>query len=555
MLSAIVLLCVPFFFFELLMAAHYIVALGRCLQHSHRIGIKNASKSIYNAVWQRFKKIKKTIGATGMDKQKIHGVWSNSWIFILAATGSAVGLGNIWKFPYMTGENGGGAFVLVYLLCIALIGLPIMMAEVLLGRRGRMSPISSMQYLTREAGLHGAWTSIGWMGVLAGLFIMSFYSVVAGWALYYVFATGAGNFAGATAESVNNIWGSLLGDKTTLTAWHSLFTFLTGAVVAAGVTKGLGAVARYMMPFLILALFVLLGYGIVEGNFAAGVEFLFNPDFSRLVYKYVEIDSSGQTIACSGAVSDCIRQVTYEPTLKALGHAFFTLSLGMGAIMAYGAYMPEHSNVAKTVVTIGLLDTVIALIAGMAIFSIVFANPGLSPGSGPGLMFQSLPIAFGNMPFGQIFGTLFFLLVSVAAWSSAVSLIEPGVAWLVEKKNFGRISASVVLSGAAWTTGILAMLSFNVLADWTPVFLVGKNPFDFLDFITSQVMLPLGGLFIAIFVGWKMSKAIVASEMDAEGHPLFDIWIFVLRYISPVLVAAVFVFALYETVVKFLSAL
>lgn len=490
-----------------------------------------------------------------MSQQKLHGVWSNSWIFVLAATGSAVGLGNIWKFPYMTGENGGGAFVLVYLFCIALIGLPVMMAEVLLGRRGRMSPVNSMKYLVEEGGLHGAWTSIGWMGVFAGLCIMSFYSVVAGWALNYVFTTGSGSFNGATADQVGTIWGGLLGDKLTLTFWHTVFSVMTCVVVALGVTRGLGAVARYMMPFLILALLVLLGYGFVEGNMTAGLKFLFNPDFSKLFFKYVQSDASGNVIVCAGDISNCERQLNYEPTLKALGHAFFTLSLGMGAIMAYGAYMPDHSNVARTVVTIGILDTVIALIAGMAIFAIVFANPSVSPSGGPGLMFQSLPIAFGNMPAGQVFGTLFFMLVTVAAWSSAVSLIEPGVAWLVESKNYSRALATTLLGGAAWFMGIFALLSFNALADWTPVYLLNKTPFDFLDFLTSQLMLPLGGLFIAIFVGWKMSKAIVASEMDAEGHPMFDIWLFVLKFVSPVLVAAVFVVAIYDTIAGFVSSL
>lgn len=482
-----------------------------------------------------------------MGNQKIHGVWSNGWVFILAAAGSAVGLGNIWKFPYMAGENGGGAFVLVYLVCIALVGLPIMMAEVLIGRRGRLSPIASTKMLAEEAGASPAWSGIGWMGVLAGLCIMSFYSVVAGWALHYVFMSASGAFDSATSASVGVIWGNLLENKTLLTIWHTVFTLLTGAIVAAGVTRGLGAVARYMMPFLIAALGVLVIYGIFEGNFLAGLKFLFEPDFSRLVFEYKQLDADGKLVACVSELAECSRHFTHEPTLKALGHAFFTLSLGMGSIMAYGAYMPEHSKVAKTVVTIGLLDTVIAVVAGLAIFSIVFANPEISPGAGPGLMFQSLPIAFGNMPFGQIFGTLFFALVVVAAWSSAVSLVEPGVAWLVDSKNFSRVRATAVFVFAVWFVGIFAMLSFNALAEWKPAFLFYKTPFGFLDFLTSQLMLPLGGLFIALFVGWKMHKSIVASEMDAEGHPLFDIWLFVLKYISPVLVIAVFVFALSES--------
>ncbi len=489
-----------------------------------------------------------------MSQQKIHGVWSSSWVFILAATGSAVGLGNIWKFPYMSGENGGGAFVLVYLLCIALIGIPVMMAEVLLGRRGRMSPVNSMKYVVEEGGLHGGWTSIGWMGVIAGLCILSFYSVVAGWALHYVFVTAGGAFTGADVEQVGGIWGGFLADKATLGFWHTLFMIVTCTVVALGVTRGLGAVARYMMPFLILALFVLLGYGVVEGDIGAGLSFLFNPDFSKLLYKYVQADAEGNLVACTGDIAHCTRQLTYEPTLKALGHAFFTLSLGMGAIMAYGAYMPDHSNVARTVVMIGFLDTLIALVAGLAIFAIVFANPVLSPTGGPGLMFQSLPIAFGNMPGGQIFGTLFFALVAVAAWSSAVSLVEPGVAWLGESKQFNRVKAVAILGGIAWFLGIFALLSFNALGDWKPILLLKKTPFDFLDFLTSQLMLPLGGLFIALFVGWKMNKAIVAKELEAEGHPMFEIWLFVVRYISPVLVAAVFVFALYGTLSEFIGS-
>ncbi len=449
----------------------------------------------------------------------MHGVWGNRWTFILAATGSAVGLGNIWKFPYITGENGGGAFVLVYLVCIALIGIPIMIAEVLLGRRGRMSPINSMHFVTAEANLNKAWTGIGWMGVLAGLFIMSFYSVVAGWALHYVVTLASGVFEGTTAEEAGKQFSDLLANPTMLMLWHTLFAGMTAIIVAAGVTRGLAAVAKILMPFLFLSLFILLGYGVAKGDIAAGADFLFAFRFDKL---------------------------SAEAVLEALGHAFFTLSLGMGAIMAYGAYMPAHASLAKTVITVGILDTFVALIAGMAIFPIVFANPSIEPGAGPGLLFVSLPIAFGNMPGGLIFGTLFFVLVSVAAWSSAVSLIEPGVAWLVESKKLNRLNATFIFAGIAWLLGISALLSFNVLSDFTPLYLFNRTPFDFLDFITAQIMLPLGGLFIAIFVGWLMSRKILVKEMDAETHPLFDIWLIILRFVSPVLVAVVMIFALYK---------
>ncbi len=440
-----------------------------------------------------------------MTQKRIHGVWTNRWTFILAATGSAVGLGNIWKFPYITGENGGGAFVLVYLLCILLIGLPVMMAEVLIGRRGRQSPINSMKFVTQEAGLHGIWTGVGWMGVVAGLMIMAFYSVVAGWVLKYIFATAAGDFAQADGILADGAFGALLARQGEQLLWQSIFVVMTAAVVAAGVTRGLGMVARVMMPFLFVLLILLLIYGMVKGDFARGFLFLFDFKFDAL---------------------------TWDAVLVAMGHSFFTLSLGMGAIMAYGAYMPDHASIGRTIVTVGALDTLVALAAGLALFPIVFAIPALEPTAGPGLMFVSLPVAFGNMPFGALFGALFFILVALAAWSSAVSLIEPGVAWMVESCKLTRVAATALLSFIAWLGGIACIY-------------VGRV-FDILDALTSQIILPLGGLFIALFVGWGMRKAVVRSEMDGEGHPLFDIWLVVLKYVSPLLVALVMIATLVQ---------
>lgn len=445
----------------------------------------------------------------------MHGVWANRWTFILAATGSAVGLGNIWKFPYITGENGGGAFVLVYLVCIAVVGIPVMMAEVLIGRRGRMSPINSMRYVTSEAGLHGAWTGIGWMGVLAGLMIMAFYSVVAGWALNYIFATGSGSLNGVDGAAAHRAFAEFQKNAGKLIFWHSIFTLMTAGVVALGVTRGLGMVARVLMPFLFVVLLVLMIYGMFRGEFLQAVSFLFDFNFDQL---------------------------SWDGVLVALGHAFFTLSLGMGAIMAYGSYMPDHASVGKTIITVGVLDTLVALVAGLAIFPVVFGTPDIGPSAGPPLMFESLPVAFGNMAGGQLFGTLFFILVTVAAWSSAVSLIEPGVAWLVESKKFNRVTATLLLAFVAWLGGIGCIYSNNWQEDGEGSIFV----FESLDFLTSQIMLPLGGLFIAIFVGWLMRRAIVCAEMDAEGHPLFDIWLFVVRYVSPILVAFVMVVTLYQ---------
>ena len=347
------------------------------------------------------------------EQQSIHGIWTKRWTFILAATGSAVGLGNIWKFPYMAGENGGGAFVLLYLLFIFAIGIPVMLGEILLGRRGRASPINSMHKLADEARATPFWGGIGWLGALAGLFILSFYSVVAGWAVSYVYLMASGTFAGESAEAISGEFGNLVSDPSKLVDWHTLFMAMTVAVVANGIHKGLEMAVQLLMPLLFIMLLILLGYSMTQDTFSDSLVFMFKVDFSKL---------------------------TEEAILSALGHSFFTLSLGMGAIMAYGAYMSRQQNLASTVVTIGILDTLVALVAGVVIFTIVFAN-GLEPGAGPSLMFQTLPIAFSQMPGGMILGTMFFILVTAAAWSSAISLAEPAVAWAVETLGMNRINA------------------------------------------------------------------------------------------------------------------
>ena len=450
-------------------------------------------------------------------KRGMHGVWASRWTFVMAATGSAVGLGNIWKFPYIVGENGGGAFVLVYLLCILLVGIPVMVAEVMLGRRGRQSPINTMRYLTEEAGLHGAWNAIGWLGVTAGIMILSYYAVIAGWALHYIGQMASGAFQGANAEQAGAAFGSLLADRDTLIFWQSIFLLLTMSVVIGGVTKGLGVAVRILMPMLFVLLLVLRVFGYQHGDFARGFSFLFSFNYQAL---------------------------TWEGVLEALGHAFFTLSLGMGAIMAYGAYMPEHARIGRTVLAVGFLDTLVALIAGLAIFPIVFANPTIEPSVGPGLMFVSLPVAFGNMTGGLLFGSFFFLLVTLAAWSSAISLIEPAVAYLVESRGFHRITANLSLGFVAWVVGLGSVLSFN---EWADARVVGFSFFEFMDFLTASVMLPLTGLFIAIFVGWIMKPDTVREELSDESSRVFLFWRWVLRFISPLLVLVVFVLGLYKT--------
>jgi NSS family neurotransmitter:Na+ symporter len=427
--------------------------------------------------------------------------WKYCGTFILAAAGSAVGLGNIWKFPYITGENGGGAFVLVYLLCIAAIGIPVMIAEVSIGRRGRANPIDSMRSVALESGRSPLWALAGIVGVVAGLLIMMFYSVVAGWALEYVWQSASGSHVGRPAAEVSRHFGELTADEPAQIGWHALFSLLTAGVVAAGVTRGIGKAVEIMMPLLFMLLLVLVGYALAEGDFARGAAFLLAPEFDRL---------------------------TPTAVLVALGHAFFTLSLGMGAIMTYGAYMPEHASVAKSVVAIAIIDTLVAIMAGLAIFPLVFSH-GLEPGAGPGLMFVTLPIAFSEMAGGALVGTLFFSLVSIAALTSSISLIEPGVAWL-EKRGLRRAPVTFGLVLLTWLGGLFCIHSSAV--------------FDALDALTARYLLPLGGLAIALFVGWQMRRSLAFATIGIHSHALRVLWYVTLRFISPLCILAVFAHSL-----------
>lgn len=464
------------------------------------------------------------------EKHSIHGIWTSRWVFILAATGSAVGLGNIWKFPYMAGVYGGGAFVLVYLLCIAMIGLPIMLAETVLGRRGRQSPVNTLRSLARQSGASSKWSWAAIMGMTAALLILSFYSVVAGWSLDYILGMGRGEFSAIDGAGAGQRFDTLTADPLRLTLWHTLFMLITAFIIARGVVAGLERSLRIMMPLLFVLLVILLGYSLTTGYFLQGVEFLFHFDLAE--------------------VPDGI--------LAAMGHAFFTLSVGVGSIMVFGSYMPKESSIGGTVITVALLDTVVALTAGMALFPIVFAA-GLEPGGGPGLMFVTLPIAFGNIAMGQVFGLIFFVLVAVAAWSSAISMLEPAVAYWVERtgQSRGRITACIALF--CWIAGLGTVLSFNVLAD--AKFFVsdasgwrlfawgaadGKTIFESIDYLTSRIMLPLGGFFFVVFAGWVLGRDVFQAELRLKNPKLFPLVYWLMRYVAPVGVVIVFVTELFK---------
>ncbi len=441
--------------------------------------------------------------------ESVREKWSSRWVFILAATGSAVGLGNIWRFPYVTGENGGGAFVLIYLLCVAAVGIPIMMGETLIGRRGRKSPINAMRTLALQEGVSTNWRFLGWLGVGAGFVILSFYSVVAGWSVAYIFYVGGGAFAGTNATSSAALFDSFTGSAWRIIGWHSLFMILTGIIVARGVTGGLEKAVKWLMPALFVLLLVVVVYAMSTGNLGAAVDYLFASDFSK---------------------------VTGKSVLAALGQAFFSLSLGMGAIMIYGSYLPAETSIPRTIGLVALCDTGVAMLAGLAIFPIVFGF-GLEPGSGPGLVFVTLTIAFGHMPFGQLFGALFFLLLTVAALTSAISILEPVVAWVVESFKWSRGKASGISALSAWVLGVGSALSFN---QWADIRLVGKTFFDWCEFLSTTVMLPLGGLLVAVFVGWRMSKRSTMEELGIGNSVLFQTWRVLVKVVAPIGVLLIF---------------
>lgn len=445
-----------------------------------------------------------------VERKSIHGEWSSRLTFILAATGSAVGLGNIWRFPYVAGENGGGAFVLVYLLCVGAIGLPIMIAEILVGRRGRQNPMDSIRTLAEDEGRSRYWQWVGLMGVITGVLILSFYCMVGGWVLAYMAYAVQGAFIDIESADAQGLLNRLFADPWALLFWHTVFMGMVLMVTTRGVEGGLERAAKYLMPSLLALLLLMVGYGMSSGDFDGALAFLFRPDFAAL---------------------------TTEGVLVAMGQAFFSLSLGMGAIMIYGSYLPSHTSISSSAVAIAAADTAVALIAGLAIFPVVFAN-GLDAGEGPGLIFVTLPLAFSRMPLGEMFATLFFVLLVFAAWTSAISLIEPAVTWLVERHGLPRVGASWVAGGVIWALGIASVLSMNV---WSDVTFRGMTIFGLLDYLTNNIMLPVGGMAVAFFAGWVLSRQTTADELSDDSPLWYGLWRFLVRYIAPAAVGLVLV--------------
>lgn len=439
-----------------------------------------------------------------------HENWSSRFAFIFAAIGSAVGLGNIWKFPYEAGEGGGGAFILIYLAFVFGIGVPVMIAELALGRRGHLSPPNAMKRVAEQEGRSRNWSIAGWIGVVGAFMVLSFYSVIAGLTLSYMVESFGGLLTGLTPDGSATHYNEITGDFGMVVLWHFLFMALTVLIVARGIHGGLEKAVTFLMPALFVILIVLVAYALTVGDRSATYSFLFEPDW---------------------------HEVTMETVLQALGQAFFSLSLALGAIMAYGAYVPKEVSLPKSAFLIAGADTAVALLAGLAIFPIVFEY-GLAPGQGPGLVFVTLPIAFAQMPGGIFVGGAFFLLLAIAALTSAISLLEPLVAWLEEHKGIKRAQSAVGGGIAIFLLGLGSAASFNSLSGFT--FLRGTI-LDNLDFLTNNIMMPLGGLLIALFVGWRMREASIRDELAGMSEGGFRLWYAMLRWLCPLALGLIFI--------------
>ncbi|MBC8203961.1 sodium-dependent transporter [bacterium] len=415
--------------------------------------------------------------------------WGSRTGFILAAAGSAIGLGNIWKFPFITGMYGGAAFVLAYLICIALVGFPVMLIEFAIGRRTQRNPVGAFKALAPGT----PWFMVGGLGVVAVFVILSYYSVVAGWTLGYIFAAISGAFHNlAEPSQAKDYFENFGADPFKTIICHLFFMALVSFVVIKGVKKGIEKWSKILMPLLLVILVVLMIRGLTLPGAEDGVNFLVKPDFSKL---------NGNTI------------------LVALGHAFFTLSLGMGAMITYGSYLSRKENLLSSAVIIVFLDTFIALMAGIAIFTAVFAH-GLAPDGGPALIFHVLPTVFPHIPGGYFFGILFFLLLFIAAITSGISLLEVVIAYFTDEKGWSRKTAVIVFGGLVFLVGVPSALSTGPLADWKIFF--GMTFFDFMDYMSFKYMLPLGGFLMCIFVGYYWGAKEFIDEIKS-GNPAFSL--------------------------------
>ena len=437
--------------------------------------------------------------------------WSSRLGFLMAAIGFAVGLGNIWRFPYITGENGGAAFVAVYLICAFLIGVPILIAELMIGRRGGMSAPGSMRAVALAEGRARHWQWGGALNLAAAFVIEVVYCVIAGWVLLYLFKALTTGFAGVDGGAAEAQFAAALANIGGLVFWTLLGLAITGAIIYAGLRSGIERAVRILMPTLFGLLVALALYNVFAGGFVEALTYLFTPDFSRV---------NGPMI------------------LAAVGQAFFSIGVAMAGMMIFGAYLPKGISIAGSALVIVVADTLVALVAGLVIFPVVF-NFGLDPAGGTGLIFQTLPVAFAQMPGGHLVSVLFFLLLSVAAITSMVGLVEPITAWMEERRGYARHKSAMLVLAAIGTLSLVSVLSHNL---WRDVEVLGSDLNAIFDYLPNQIMLPVGGFLIALFAGWFVSRSAAMEELAMGSQTLFDAWRLLIRYLAPAAVLVIFVF-------------
>jgi NSS family neurotransmitter:Na+ symporter len=436
-------------------------------------------------------------------------MWSSRWLFGLGVAGAAMGLGNIWSFASVAGTHGGGAFVLIYLVCLTVFGIPLMMAEILLGRAGRLSPINTARRLTRLTRRSGTWISVGWSGTFAGMLILSYTGVFAGWALHYVFVMLQGGLAQPDAQVAANTFETFIASPWQVVGWQSLFMAVIIYIVGRGV-RGLETAIRWMMPIALTLLVALILFGAASGGFGQAIQYLFQPRWDQL---------------------------HLDGVLMAMGQAFFTLGLGMGAVMTYGAYLPATVSLLDCAAAIVLLDMLVTFGAALVVLPIVFAG-GLSPGMGLAAVFETLPLAFAQMRFGGVFGASLFLLIVIAAIVTAIALLEPAVAYLFEEYNAKRSRAAVSLGVIVWIVGLGTAFSFNIWSKWNV--LGGHNFFESIDQLVHTWILPLGALGTVLFVAFVLQRAAIHAQLHITGGRAEVVWNAFVRFIAPLFMLTVF---------------
>lgn len=449
-------------------------------------------------------------GASGSGEQ-----WSSRWGFLLAAVGFAVGMGNIWRFPYVLGENGGSAFLFIYLAMALGIGLPLLITEITIGRRGKSSATGSYRAVAAECGKSRIWGNVGTLGIFCAFVILSYYTVISGWTLDYFLKAASGSLNGVDADTSSAMFSGLLNNPGKLLFWNTAVHLLIIFVIRRGVQGGIESAVKILMPALFVSLIFMVIYGAVAGDMPAALNFLLKPDFSK---------------------------VTLSTAMMAIGQAFFSIGIGMGSLVVFGAYMPKDFSIVRSATAVIFLDTGVAVVAGLAIFPLVFQY-GLDAGSGAGLIFQTLPMAFGQMPGGQIVGSIFFVLLISAALSSCIGLAEGTTNWVDEHWGIPRKKGVVYVAAAAWLLGVLSIISLGEWSDYYPLDFVpsyeGMNIFNALDHLAANNLLLVGGALSAIFFGWLVPKALKLDEMDVDDGILFKFWRVLIRFVIPPILVVV----------------